>query len=71
MLTSKDIPDLIGKTIHLADGYWIIKSVRVIRWAGLIATIEKDTVTIKVAVHNAIWDPQENVYRLPDRKAIP
>ena len=68
MLLSEDIPELLGKTILLRDGKWVILSARVMKWAGLIATVQKGGLEKKVAVHNAWWDEEHQTYKIEPKR---
>ena len=67
MLKKTDIPDLPGrKLIILRTGKsYEIVSASVMKWAGLVAVLrDPDGEERKLAIHNAVWDPDLDAYLL-------
>lgn len=66
MLTSKDVPDMIGKSLLVTKTglIWTITGAKVVRWAGLVADLSKGSDKTRITVHNAVWDSERGMYVL-------
>ena len=66
MISKDQIPSLPGKKVKISrtGEVWVIISARVMRWAGLVATLQKGEEEKKLTIHNAVWDNELGMFVL-------